>query len=140
MFVVAAIERPPVELAGRGDDVTINFPWGSLLRGSLALDDAAAAGIASLVRPGGQVVAHVSITARDGLNLLPIDQDVDPLARRWWSCGLIVRCVRRATIADVSATGSSWARRLATDPTRPAWRIELTRSQGPPQDVPSPPR
>jgi len=130
MFVVAAIERPPVELACRADDVTIDFPWGSLLRGTLAHDDAAAAGIASFVRPGGRVVAHVSITARDGLDLPPIDQDVDALARRWSSCGLTLNCVRRATVAEVAATGSSWARRVATDPTRPVWRIELIRPAG----------
>jgi 16S rRNA (adenine(1408)-N(1))-methyltransferase len=140
MFVVAAIEQPPVGLACRADDVSIAFPWGSLLRGTLALDVAAAAGIASFVRPGGRVVAHVSITARDGLDLPPIDQDVDALARRWSSCGLTLKCVRRATIAEVAATGSSWARRLTSDPTRQVWRIELIRPQGPSDDVLPPPR
>ena len=39
------------------DELTILFPWGSLLRGVLALDDAApaSAGIASLLAPGGVV-------------------------------------------------------------------------------------
>ena len=116
------------------DEVTIAFPWGSLLRGTLALDDAAAAGIVSLVRPGGRIVAHVSITARDGLDLPPIEQDIDGITRRWSSCGLILRVVRRTTAAEIGATGSSWARRLATDPSRPVWRIELARPHGPPDD------
>ncbi len=37
LFVVAAAERPPIELLGIADEVTINFPWGSLLRGALAM-------------------------------------------------------------------------------------------------------
>ena len=43
LFAVAAAERPPAELCGRVDEVSILFPWGSLLRGVLALDPAAAA-------------------------------------------------------------------------------------------------
>ena len=44
LFVVAAAERPPTELLSIADELTINFPWGSLLRGALAFDDAAARG------------------------------------------------------------------------------------------------
>ena len=51
LFVVAAAEAPPPELHGLADLVTITLPWGSLLRGALALDDAVAAGIARLVAP-----------------------------------------------------------------------------------------
>ena len=43
LFVVAAAERPPMELLAIADELTINFPWGSLLRGALGIDDAAAA-------------------------------------------------------------------------------------------------
>ena len=39
LFVVAAAERVPAELHGLADELTILFPWGSLLRGALALDE-----------------------------------------------------------------------------------------------------
>src|SRR5258706_5718256 len=50
LFVVAAAERPPDELCAVAAEVTILFPWGSLLRVALALGDghAAAARIADL--------------------------------------------------------------------------------------------
>ena len=43
---MASAEALPDGLCGLADLVTVNLPWGSLLRGALALDDAAAAGIA----------------------------------------------------------------------------------------------
>ena len=33
LFVVAAIEAPPAELLGAADEVSVLFPWGSLLAG-----------------------------------------------------------------------------------------------------------
>ena len=109
--------------------MTILFPWGSLLRGALALDDAAAAGIASLVGPGGRTVAYVSITSRDGLDLPAVDADLDAFAERWSRHGLVLERVTRATRDEVAASGSSWALRLAIDPGRPVWRIELSRAE-----------
>ena len=53
LFVAAAAESLPAGLHGVATRVTVNLPWGSLLRGALALDDAAAAGIACLAAPGG---------------------------------------------------------------------------------------
>ena len=43
LFVVAAAEALPPELDGVADVVTIQLPWGSLLRGALALDEDVAA-------------------------------------------------------------------------------------------------
>jgi 16S rRNA (adenine(1408)-N(1))-methyltransferase len=39
LFVVAAAERPPDELRATAAEVTVLFPWGSLLRGALALEN-----------------------------------------------------------------------------------------------------
>jgi 16S rRNA (adenine(1408)-N(1))-methyltransferase len=124
---VAGIERPPVELACQADELTILFPWGSLLRGALALDDAAAAGITSLLRPGGRAISFVSIAERDGLDLPPLDEDGHGLAERWLRHGLELHAFTPASSGQAAATGSSWARRLAADRVRPIWRFELTR-------------
>jgi hypothetical protein len=53
LFVVAAAEAIPPELRGVAARVTVQFPWASLLRGCLGLDDAVAAGIASLLATSG---------------------------------------------------------------------------------------
>jgi len=133
LFVVASAESPPAELCGRADELTILFPWGSLLRGALALDARAAAGIAALLGPRGRLSALVSITGRDAAAAaVPAlgDDDRDGIARRWSAHGLDLVTYERATREDVVATGSSWARRLRAAVDRPAadrsvWRLEL---------------
>jgi 16S rRNA (adenine(1408)-N(1))-methyltransferase len=131
MFVVAAAEFPPIDLQGVADELTIILPWGSLLRGALALDPAAAAGIASLVRPGARVRVHLSITERDGLDIASLDEAaaVAGLRDRWAGHGLRLDAVRPATLAELQATGSTWARRLRAGEDRPAWRLDLSRSE-----------
>ncbi len=110
------------------DELTIIFPWGSLLRGALALDDAAACGIAALLKPGACLNALVSVTPRDGLSLAPMDEPgaAGELADRWAHHGLRLDAIRLATEADVAATRSTWARRLVVGRARPAWRLTLT--------------
>jgi 16S rRNA (adenine(1408)-N(1))-methyltransferase len=135
LFVVAAAERPPDVLRNRVDDVRIVFPWGSLLRGALALDDVAAAGIAALVAPGGIVQALVSVAERDSVttDLRPLTAgDGETLARRWAAHGLTVTCFEPAAPEVVAASGSTWARRLTTaaGATRPVWQLELRRDSG----------
>jgi 16S rRNA (adenine(1408)-N(1))-methyltransferase len=133
MFVVAAAEQLPPELDGIADLVAIGLPWGSLLRGALALDPAVAEGIARLVAPGGVVRILVAPATRDRL---AADLDVEArlaqsLATDWLRHGLAVSEVRLATDDDIAATHSTWARRLglrAGDPDRPAWRITLRRA------------
>ena len=133
LFLVAAAELPPPELIGVADQVTIAFPWGSLLRGALACPDAAraSAGIAALVRPGGGATIHLSVTARDRLDLPILDDDAAPeLTERWRRHGLELSAWRRATADEIAATRSSWARRLRAGSDRAVWRLELTRPIG----------
>jgi len=133
LFVVAAAERPPHELCALAAEVTILFPWGSLLRGALALDDGleAAAGIAGLVAPGGLVRALVSIDPRDRLAIPPLSTtDCAGLAARWACHGLTLTRFEPAEVREIENSGSSWARRLAAGRERRVWRLELRRIAG----------
>ena len=128
-FIVAAAERPPPDLIGIADELTITFPWGSLLAGALALDPVAAAGIALLVAIGGRARILVSIVDKDRRNMAPLSaHTAAALAERWACCSLRLDAFRPATEAEVDASSSSWARRLAAGRRRPAWLIELTRT------------
>jgi 16S rRNA (adenine(1408)-N(1))-methyltransferase len=132
LFVVAGAEHPPDELVGLADEVTIQFPWGSLLAGALAFDPAAAAGIASLVAAEGHVRILASVVGEDRLAMSPLDgADAAILALRWSRHGLRLCSFRPATAAEVDASGSSWARRLAAGRRRPTWRIELVKTSCP---------
>jgi 16S rRNA (adenine(1408)-N(1))-methyltransferase len=129
LFVVAAAERLPRELFGVADELTILFPWGSLLRGALAIDEAAAQGIVSLLRPGAWVTVTVSMTPRDGLALASLDAPGAgrDLAERWACLGLDLASLAPSTAEELQATWSTWARRLGAGQARPAWRFTLRR-------------
>ena len=137
LFVVAAAETPPPELACLADDLTITLPWGSLLDGVLGRDDRVAAGVAALLAAGGMVRAMVSTTACDGRDLPRLEDAMrGDLADAWARHGLILASFRPATAGEVAATRSTWARRLGlaggrTAPNaRQPWLVELRRPDG----------
>ena len=129
LFVVASAEGIPPQLQAIADELTIQFPWGSLLRGTLAIDDAAAQGIAALLKSGGTAVATFSIEGRDRLDLPnpASDRERRALAERWSCGGLDVFALRPATREELRSMSSTWARRLAAGRDRSAWRLELER-------------
>jgi 16S rRNA (adenine(1408)-N(1))-methyltransferase len=114
-FILAAAEAPPPELGGVAGLVTVQFPWGSLLRGCLGLDQAAAAGVASLVAPGGTLELLLAPSARDGLEGIPTDlvAIVAAASEAFEPLGLVLDAGRSATREEVAASGSTWAKRLA---------------------------
>jgi 16S rRNA (adenine(1408)-N(1))-methyltransferase len=124
LFVVAAAEAPPAELAARAGLLTIAFPWGSLLRGVIGVDDPALAGIAALMAPDARLEVLLSITPRDRAPLARIDEEaIQTIDDAWCRAGLTLLEARPATATEVAAARSSWSRRLWSDPDRPVWRL-----------------
>jgi 16S rRNA (adenine(1408)-N(1))-methyltransferase len=113
-FILAAAEALPDVLARPADLVTVQFPWGSLLRGCVGADDAVAAGIAGLVAPGGMIELLLAPAARGGLEGIPTDGPalISAAHGAFAAHGLEPVLARVATSAEVLASGSSWARRL----------------------------
>lgn len=122
LFAVAAAEDPP--LSDVADEITVNFPWASLLRGVLGRDEAVLAGIARLAAPGASVRALVSVVERDGVSGVP---DVDELASAYARHGLRLVDARPATATEIAASGSSWAKRLRAGAARPVTLLRATR-------------
>jgi 16S rRNA (adenine(1408)-N(1))-methyltransferase len=118
LFVLAAAEAPPDELKALAAGVTVQFPWGSLLRGCLGADAAVAEGIAQLLAPRGTVQLLLAPAARDGLDGLPTDPAavIAAAAGTFDAFGLRLVDARIATDAEVRASGSTWARRLLSNP------------------------
>ena len=134
LFVAAAAESLPSALHGVAERVTVNLPWGSLLRGALALDEAAAAGIACLVAPGGTAELLVAPAERDHLaGDVSVERRLEHgcLADAWLRHGLCLAEARPATAAELAATPTTWAKRLGLRgsgaPERTAWRLVLRR-------------
>jgi 16S rRNA (adenine(1408)-N(1))-methyltransferase len=126
-FIVASAASLPDALTGIAQLVTVRFPWGSLLRGSLGRDERVAAGIAALVGPAGILELLLAPAARDGLEGIPTDTDaiIAAATAAFDAHGLARIAARRATDAEIEASGSTWARRLGKD--RSAVLIRLGR-------------
>ena len=131
LFVVAAAEALPAELGGVADLVTVQFPWGSLLRGLLGPGPRVMGGLAGLLAPGGTLRLLVSSTDRDRhAGIEPITEPVlGGLAVAWEPWGLAVTEVRPATPADVAAAHSTWGKRLGAGRQRPAWLVRGTKEE-----------
>ncbi len=124
LFVAAAAERPP--LTGIAQEITVNFPWASLLRGVLGQDQAVLAGIARLAAPGASITALVSVVARDGVPPVP---PADALAAAYARHGLRLVESRPATAAEIASSGSSWAKRLRAGSARPVTLVKCVASR-----------
>jgi 16S rRNA (adenine(1408)-N(1))-methyltransferase len=103
--------------------MTINFPWGSLLRGVLGHDDATLAGIARLLAPRATAEILVSVTPRDGVPGTAAD-----LADIYAAHGLELAEARPASTEEITASRSSWAKRLRAGTARPVTRLTACRA------------
>jgi 16S rRNA (adenine(1408)-N(1))-methyltransferase len=114
-------------LAGIADRVSVTFPWGSLLRGVLGLDDGAIlCSVAAVLRPGGEIEVLTSVIPSDGIvGFTALDDAFEATIREAWArAGLVLTGMCPATPDDVLASRSSWGRRLgAGHAVRPVWRL-----------------
>jgi 16S rRNA (adenine(1408)-N(1))-methyltransferase len=125
--------REPLErlaLESAADEVTIHFPWGSLLRGALAEDDSVFAAICRLARPGGTLTVLLSVTARDGRVPLT-ERDLARVTRAYRSRGFELVESRAVVRTDTDAARSSWGKRLDVGRTRPGHLLRFSRSSAP---------
>jgi 16S rRNA (adenine(1408)-N(1))-methyltransferase len=133
LFAVAAAERPPSVLHGVAGSLTVNFPWGSLLRGLLGEDDEVLAGVAALMAPGACGTVLLSVVARDGMPPVP---PVGVLGAVYARQELELVELRPASAEEVAGSGSSWAKRLRAGRDRPVTLLRLRRpaqAGGPPK-------
>jgi 16S rRNA (adenine(1408)-N(1))-methyltransferase len=126
VFVVAAVESLPSELTGVAEQVTISFPWGSLLRGLLTDDGGVLPAVSRICRPGATVTAVWSLIERDRA----VAPAPAALVRRFAHVGLEVDVLRRASADEVAATESSWAKRLGAGDDRPATILRARKRAG----------
>lgn len=127
LFVVAAAEALPAELDGAASALTVHFPWGSLLRGLLSAEPCILTGLRRVTRPGATITLLLSVTERDHVpGISTLDKEtIARLAPCYASHGLALTKARPATAADLAASHSTWARRLAAGSQRPAWLLCL---------------
>jgi 16S rRNA (adenine(1408)-N(1))-methyltransferase len=103
-------------------ELTVHFPWGSLLRGVVGRDDAVLAGIARLLTPGAAGLVLLSVVARDGVPAVP---SLGALSTVYERHGLELVEARPATRDEVAGSHSSWAKRLRAGTARPVTLLRL---------------
>jgi 16S rRNA (adenine(1408)-N(1))-methyltransferase len=119
VFLVEGVERLPLELARVADEVTVHFPWGSLLRGLVEGSHAVVGPIARLLKANGELRVLISVVARDGLvELTPSLVAAQRVA--YAAHGLCLIEAEWASTAMVAESRSAWAKRLSVGLARSA--------------------
>lgn len=111
VFVIAAAETLPRELDGVATQLTVNFPWGSLL-GGLLTGGAVLGGLARLVRPGAQldVRLNAGALAEAGFGL---EEGAERIRQRLRDAGFALRRPTWWGPEELRAFPTTWAKRLA---------------------------
>ncbi len=136
LFLVASAEALPPALASSASLVTVNYPWGSLLRTLVRPDPGALRAVAGLLQPGGRLVAllNASVTDdrdyRERLGLPPLeDAHIDErLVPGWLESGLEAVTWHRLQADEEPAHHTTWGRRLVRGSNRSTIVVEGTRS------------
>jgi len=112
LFAIANAHALPHELAGVATEITINFPWGSLLTGLLQREPGLLAELGTVARPGAGL--HVRLNgeavARAGWDL-PASAEV--VGRGLADVGWTVARPHMLSGAALRRLPSTWAKRLA---------------------------
>lgn len=130
LFLIANALTLPLDLAGVATQVTVNFPWGSLLAGLLNAETSLLEGLRAISRPGAVVEVRLNsgALAEEGWTLEAGTERVRDVLRR---AGFQVE---EATWLDAEALRSwpsSWARRLASGPDPRGSHVRARHTSGP---------
>ena len=120
-YAVASIERIPRELDYIANEIFVNLPWGSLMRGIILADDRVIEAIARLANPGAivRIILNSRIfddpipnEARDLPELTP-DYVRLTLAPAFARAHVKIDEVRYLSPEEVGALETTWAKRLS---------------------------
>jgi 16S rRNA (adenine(1408)-N(1))-methyltransferase len=123
LFVWACAESLPSELSGIASEITINYPWGSLLHALVTPNLEILEGIAQLAQPKASLTILINISVFEnreycqklGLPELTLEKAKTDLTLRYREAGIDIKRVR---ILDENV------------PYRTTWGQKLTRGSG----------
>lgn len=132
VYVRAAVEALPSELAGIADRVTIVLPWGSLLLAVALPSIVHLRGIRALCQPGATLTVLLGVDpVRDRAEILRLglppahDRDLrSRLPEAYAAAGFAVTAVGPIGRDQLARWPSSWARRLAHGRPRSVFQVE----------------
>jgi len=123
LFVIASAQDLPCELNGLISHITINFPWGSLLRSLLTGDPGLMRGLESVSRSGAALDIHINggALAEAGWTL---EAGAEQIYSSTIQAGWMVNAPELLNAAALRNFPSTWAKRIAVgrDPQAAALR------------------
>lgn len=130
LYVVAAVEDLPPELAGIASLITLNFPWGSLLLGVTAPDDAVLRAIRNLAKTpahfsillNASVYADEDYCRRHGIPIVDREKILEELTPCYRDAGLAIESVER--ISGEPPHHTRWGSRLVKGSARETLIVE----------------
>ena len=133
MFVQAAVEALPEEFAGTADEIHVNFPWGSLLRGVAAPVPEVLDSLRRVARGGALLEVLVGVDAvrdraeleRLGVRPLTIDGIERDILPRYEAAGFEVTGFGEVPAGEWPRFETSWARRLGGNDDRRVFRLRF---------------
>ena len=131
LLVIGAVEKLPTELDGLADEVTVYFPWGSLLECVVKPVDSSMEQIHRIARSGAeftfittyQTSYEAGEIEKRQLPELSLSYFETEHAERLRGLGFVTESVTELTAEDVQALGTQWAKRLGTGRARQYFRI-----------------
>ena len=135
LFLVASAEALPSALSSRASLVSVNYPWGSLLRTLVQPDPAGMRALVGLLQSGGRFVALLNASVTDDrdygerLGLPPLENAHldERLVPGWEESGLEGVSWHRLGADEEPAHHTTWGRRLVRGSNRSTIVVEGTR-------------
>lgn len=112
LFVISNARTLPPELYGLAGQVTINFPWGSLLDGLLADDPALLASLKAIAGPNAWLEVRLNGGALAEAGWL-LEEGGERVQNVLAVNGFLVRPPITLTARELRSLPTTWARRLA---------------------------
>jgi 16S rRNA (adenine(1408)-N(1))-methyltransferase len=121
LYVLANAESLLPELAARASDITINFPWSSLLAELVLGEPQLLASITRIARPGASLNIIINLAAFAPpvpleLRAIPVptvEYISTVLKPHYAACGINIQHVEIMGKQEMLRIGSDWAQRLA---------------------------
>ncbi len=132
LYVRAAIEDLPTELAGLADHVSVVLPWGSLLAAVARPSVKLLGSIRALCQPNAKLTVVFALdpdrdrSEVERLDLAPLlGGDLEShLKQAYREAGFLVMSLRALRPEELRLWPSTWARRLAWGRSRFFWQFE----------------
>jgi 16S rRNA (adenine(1408)-N(1))-methyltransferase len=136
VFLAGSLEGLPEVLRGSASEVTVNFPWGSLLHavGWPRVDELGS--IAELVRPGGSLLALLNASAAEQeqhasrLELPPLEDErhvAERIVPGWEEAGLTDVTWTYLSPGEDPPSRTTWGQRLVRGSGRTTLRLDALR-------------